>query len=91
MEEQKNQNSETPKGVGVETEVSAQTFTFDEAMNLMKCGKKMTHRYFAIDEWMTIDGKCYEFEDGNKATPEEFWTLRIMIKGWQNGWTIFAH
>lgn len=62
--------------------------TKDEAIDAMKRGEKVTHRYFSNDEWMTIkDGKI-ETEDGCRSTPFNFWLDRIGPP-WQNGYSIF--
>jgi len=47
-----------------------------EAIEAMKAGKKVTHRYFSSDEWMTIkDGKI-ETEEGYLHNSIQFWSYR---------------
>lgn len=39
--------------------------TKEEAIRAMSEGKKVRHRYFSKDEWVTINSSgLYEFEDG---------------------------
>ena len=60
-----------------------------EAMIAIMEGKKIQHRFFASDEWMTKteDGK-YLFEDGVKCTPHMFWFDRSGPE-WNTDWEIF--
>lgn len=62
--------------------------TKEEAIKAMSEGKKVRHRYFSKDEWVTInsDGN-YLFEDGYSASPELFWFDR-QDSYWDNGWEI---
>jgi len=62
--------------------------TKDEAIQEMKKGVKITHTYFASDEWMTMKGNKIVLEDGVKCWPEEFWTYRT-DKGWLDGFEIY--
>lgn len=57
-----------------------------EAIELMRQGVRMTHDYFALDEWVYIgkDGQ-YVLEDGIEADPFEFWRHRT-VEGWLTGW-----
>ena len=51
--------------------------TKDEAIKLMKSGKKLTHESFTINEWVTDLGNGYvEFEDGCICPESEFWATR---------------
>lgn len=65
----------------------SKTFTKIEAIELMKQGVIMTHSTFTNDETITMKESKFEFEDGCRCTPEEFWKYR---KGeiWQKGWSI---
>lgn len=36
----------------------------EEAIQAMKEGKKVTHRFFSSDEWMTIENGFLLLEDG---------------------------
>lgn len=51
--------------------------TKHEAIELMRQGVKMTHKYFALEEWVYIgkDGN-YVLEDGVESEPHEFWMNR---------------
>jgi len=57
-----------------------------EAISAMMQGKKMTHCYFSYDEWVTIRGGHFVFEDGVQCSPALFWHDRT-IPGWLNGWS----
>lgn len=47
--------------------------TKEEAIRAMSEGKKVRHRYFSKDEWVTINSSgLYEFEDGVKVGPSLF-------------------
>lgn len=63
--------------------------TKHEAIIAMMEGKKVRHRFFSSDEWMTkTEDGMYLFEDGVKCTPSMFWMDRIG-KEWNSGWEIF--
>lgn len=48
--------------------------TKEEAIRAMSEGKKVRHRYFSKDEWVTINSSgLYEFEDGVKVDSSLFW------------------
>lgn len=48
--------------------------TKEEAIRAMSEGKKVRHRYFSKDEWVTINSSgLYEFEDGIKVDSSLFW------------------
>ena len=64
----------------------------EDAIKLMKEGKKLTHSYFSFDEWITmkksfIEGWMIHLEDGVICTPEEFWKHRTE-KEWDINWKI---
>ena len=49
-------------------------FTKEEAIEMMRKGIKMTHRYFDSEEWITIDeNDKIETEDGYKVHQKIFW------------------
>lgn len=51
--------------------------TKEEAIRAMSEGKKVRHRYFSKDEWVTINSSgLYEFEDGVKVDSSLFWMDR---------------
>jgi len=60
-----------------------------EAIMAMEKGKKVTHEYFSPNEWMTIGGRGYVFEDGCTCEENEFWRLRTG-GGWECGWKLYA-
>jgi hypothetical protein len=51
--------------------------TKEEAIQEMRAGKKVTHRYFSPEEWVTMgtEGQIV-LEDGVECSPEEFWQWR---------------
>lgn len=64
--------------------------TKDEAIEVMKQGKKVRHQYFSQDEWMKQDDerpRYYRFEDGVVCSPEEFWRFR-QEKAFETDWEI---
>lgn len=62
--------------------------TKDEAIQAMKDGKKVKHRFFTSHEWMKIrkDG-MYHFEDGHVFSAELFWADRY-VPWWERDWQI---
>lgn len=61
--------------------------TKEQAIQAMREGKKITHRYFATDEWMTIEhGNIITFEDGNLEYINDFFAIRT--NGWDEGYSI---
>lgn len=59
-----------------------------EAIQAMKKGKKVTHKYFSPDEWMTIKNRKFLFEDGVECEPEDFWNDRKLID-WEDEYSLF--
>lgn len=54
----------------------------------MSEGKKVRHRYFSRDEWVTMNSAgLYEFEDGVIVGPSLFWMDR-QDSYWNEGWEI---
>lgn len=62
--------------------------TKEKAFELMNEGKKITHRYFSSDEWMTIKNGKIEFEDGCRCSFADFFHYR-KGESWENGYTLF--
>lgn len=62
--------------------------TKQEAINAMQEGKKVTHRYFTSDEWMTMVGGDIMTEEGYKVPPKEFWQYRT-DEFWNDGFELF--
>lgn len=62
--------------------------TKQEAIQAMKQGKRVRHRFFSQDEWMTqySNGQII-FEDGVKVNMALFWSDRTG-PAWQDGWEI---
>lgn len=63
--------------------------TKEEAIVQMKKGKKITHRYFTSDEWMTIENGMYLLEDGVRVSEKEFWHYRQQ-DSWKDGYEFFS-
>lgn len=66
------------------------TLTYSEAYALAQKGAKITHRFMAANEWMTVlpNGRIC-FEDGCEQTIVEFWAARRNQTGWTDGWSVF--
>lgn len=62
--------------------------TKEEAIEKMKAGEKVTHRYFTSDEWMTMEGGKIVLEDGVRCSTHEFWRWRT-DDVWNDGYEIF--
>lgn len=62
-----------------------------EAIEQMKAGQKLTHRYFTNDEWVKTNqsGTTYMLEDGVECSPLEFWRWRTDT-AWDADWEIFC-
>ena len=61
--------------------------TKGEAIHAMYIGKKVRHKYFGPDEWMTIEKDLLVTEDGFKRLPFEFWRYRT-DSVWDDGYEI---
>lgn len=59
-----------------------------EAFAHMRAGKKIKHRHFGEDEWMTMEHGQIVFEDGVKVLPENFWLDRTG-DSWNDGYDFF--
>jgi hypothetical protein len=62
--------------------------TDNEAIAAMFQGKKVTHKSFAKDAWMKLEGIVYEFQDGCLCDFSEFWRFKL-DDSWGCGWSIF--
>lgn len=60
------------------------------AIKAMKEGKKITHRYFTPDEWMTMQKGMIVLEDGVVCAPNEFWNWRT-APTWNDGYELFKN
>ena len=62
--------------------------TKQEAIEAMQKGEKVTHRFFDIEEWITMIGNRIFTEEGYSASPVTFWGDRCSIQ-WESDWEIF--
>ena len=62
--------------------------TKNEALEAMKQGKKLTHKNFTGDEWVTTGVIGYRFEDNCQCDKLDFWRYRH-DDSWSTGWSIF--
>ena len=60
-----------------------------EAIQLMKQGKKLTHRYVSNDEWITMIGNIIRMEKGQECWATEFWRDRS-DKTWETDWSVYG-
>lgn len=63
--------------------------TIQEATKALRDGKAIRHRYFLPSEWVKLssDKRRYEFEDGVKLSPDQFWLDRMGV-AWETDWEI---
>lgn len=69
-----------------------ESYTLQQAIDLMKQGNKMTHGYFSREEWVTYDCGLVKTEEGYLFSPEDFWNdkgvqeqyrrVTFMYEGW---------
>lgn len=59
-----------------------------EALQVMREGHRVTHRYFQPHEWMMIKDNMIIFEDGTTITIEEFYNIRNQ-DSWENEYSLF--
>ena len=62
--------------------------TKEEAKEQMRAGKKVTHRYFTIEEWVTMEDGRILLEDGVRCSEHEFWAYRTS-KSFDDDWSIW--
>jgi hypothetical protein len=62
--------------------------TKSEAIEAMRAGKKVRHRYFSDNEWVTMEHGWFRFEDGVTVKPSMFWNDRSGSE-WETDWSIF--
>lgn len=64
--------------------------TKEEALRELFAGKKITHRYFSDDEWITFksEEEKLELEDGAKCSLHEFFMYRRGDE-WETDWSIW--
>lgn len=59
-----------------------------EAIQAMKEGKKVSHRYFTPDEFIYMEGDTIHTEDGAQCSSKEFWSIRSNVM-WEIDWNIY--
>ena len=59
----------------------------EQAIKAMQEGKKVWHRYFSSEEWVTMKDGMIHLEDGVICYPEEFWNSRQDVY-WEYDWMI---
>ena len=67
----------------------AAVLTKEQAIALMKQGKKLTHRYFSDDEWITMRGNIIYMERGQECWASEFWRDR-QGEQWETDWSLYG-
>jgi len=63
--------------------------TKDEAIQAMREGKKVTHKYFTPDEWVTMEGDEILLEYGVRCDEYEFWKWRTSPI-YETGWSLYV-
>ncbi len=61
----------------------------NQAISAMMGGKKVTHKHFTPDEWMTLQGNTVVFEDGCSCTAQQLWVNRN-DDSWNEGWSLHS-
>ena len=64
--------------------------TKEQAIEKMKQGVKISHRYFNSHEWMTQRGCIIILEDGVECYAEDFWADR-KDAAWNDGYREFVN
>lgn len=62
--------------------------TKGEAIQAMREGKRVTHKYFAKGEWATMKDENIVLEDGVVCSQYEFWMFRDAAY-FHDGWEIY--
>ena len=63
--------------------------TKGNAIKAMKKGKRVTHRFFSDDEWITIMADKETIVDENDTKHFTFWVYREG-SAWQEDWSIHS-
>lgn len=67
----------------------ANRMTKQEAIEAMKGGAKVTHRFFEPQEWITMKGNLRIItEEGYEFPTVEFWGFRKSVQ-WETDWSIW--
>lgn len=61
--------------------------TKQEAIQSMREGNKVTHRYFGNEEWITMEGNRIITEEGYSIWKDEFFKYRDDIT-WETDWEV---
>lgn len=64
-----------------------ENMTKEQAIEAMKEGKKVRHRYFSEHEWMMMGRRGLVFENKVSCSFTEFWQRRRTTE-WEVGWSI---
>ena len=63
--------------------------TKQAAIEAMKSGEKVTHRFFEYNEWITMKNEFIVSEDGCVYKSKEFWSVR-KSDYWNTDWSIWG-
>jgi hypothetical protein len=58
------------------------------AIQNMRAGRKVTHKYFSREEWATQENGQILLEDGVRCSPAEFWRDR-QTPMFDNDWEVW--
>ena len=61
-------------------------YCWAKVVEVLKQGKRLTHKYFTATEWIEQYGVGYIFEDGCRCTKREFWQYRT-DEAFNQGWS----
>lgn len=77
------------KAIHIANLTQGDIYTKEEAIQAMKEGKKVRHRYFSPKEWMksNADGSIFTLEDKVMCTSQQFWQAERQTKGWDIDWS----
>ena len=59
-----------------------------EAIQAMREGKKVSHKYFSRDEWVTMENGAIVLEDGVRCSEAMFWLWRSDY-WWDTDWKLY--
>lgn len=65
-----------------------QQLTKAQAIEEMKKGHKVTHRFFSDDEWVTMQGNIIRMEQGQGCWASQFWKDRDGAE-WEYNWELW--
>lgn len=64
--------------------------TQEQAIEALKEGKTLTHRFFERHEYIYQNGFTIFFEDGNSVNSSQYWWQKN-AEEWQVGWDILVN